>query len=103
MKKKTPAQKKLTTYLKKQYPDLKEKNIPEVLSGIKRFVNVVRKIYTEPQAQISIKELKINGVKQKKRIITTAIKEVVKVIDKTENKHDLKETLDKFHKKVIKK
>ena len=48
--------------------------------GIKRFVVVVQKIYTEPQAQIKYEEIIDNGVKTKRKIIETDIKELGKVI-----------------------
>lgn len=57
----TPAAKKLKTYLRKQHPEVEDKNIPHLLNGIRRFVTVIQKIYTEPQAQIRYKEKKING------------------------------------------
>ena len=68
----TPAQKKLVNHLMKRNPDLSEKELGSLLGSIRRFVTVVQKIYTEPQAQIKIID--------KKRIIDTDLEEFRKVL-----------------------
>ena len=79
----TPPQKKLIAYLKKRYPDLSDKDIPVVLNDIKRFVKVVQKIYTEPQSQITIREVEKDGKKVKQKVFTVDLDEFGKAIDKT--------------------
>lgn len=56
----------------KRNPDLSEKELGSLLGSIRRFVTVVQKIYTEPQAQIKIID--------KKRIIDTDLEEFRKVL-----------------------
>ena len=75
----TPAQNKLVTYLIKRDPKLKKDDLISLLSSIKRFVTVVQKIYTEPQARMYYKEVDENGKKVKKRYIDTNIEELLKV------------------------
>lgn len=76
----SPAQKKLLTYLveKRKMKIDKDEVIP-ILDSIRRFVMVVHKIYTEPQATIFYKEFKEDGKKIKKRVITTTLEEIDKV------------------------
>ncbi len=52
------AQQKFVAFLKKKDPNLTDKDVYSLLDGFKRFVKVVHKIYTEPQAQFTIKERK---------------------------------------------
>lgn len=73
----TLAQKKLISFLKKRHPSLSEKELVETLTGLKRFVNVVRKIYTEPQAQIKIID--------KKKIVSTDLEEFKKVLGRNKS------------------
>lgn len=75
----TSAKKKLVAYLKKQHPDVEDNDIPLLLNSVKRFVSVIHKIYTEPQAKISIKEVTEDGKRVKKRFIDTNIEELLKV------------------------
>jgi len=96
------AQKKFATHLMKRDPKLSEKDIPPLLNSFKRFVKVVQKIYTEPQAQIIIKDFKENGKIVRKRIINTDLEEFKKVFDKGKPRQDLIETFRKFHKSVTK-
>lgn len=98
----SPAQKKLINHLLKRDPKLTEKELSSLLSSIKRFVKVVQKIYTEPQAQITIKDFKENGKVVRKRIINTDLEEFKKVFDRNKQKQDLAETFRKFHKSVTK-
>lgn len=96
------AQKKFATHLMKRDPKLSEKDIPPLLNSFKRFVKVVQKIYTEPQAQITIKDFKVKGKVVRKRIISTDLEEFKKVFDKDKPRQDLIETFRKFHKSVTK-
>lgn len=75
----SPAQKKLINHLLKRDPKLTEKELSSLLSSIKRFVTVVQKIYTEPQAKIYLKDVVENGKKVKKRFVETNIEELLKV------------------------
>lgn len=76
----TPAKKKLIIFLKKQHPEIEDKNIPLLLNNIRRFVAVVHKIYTEPQARIYFKVFKDNdGKKITKRVMDTNIEELKKI------------------------
>lgn len=75
----SPTKKKLIVYLKKQHPEVEDKDIPHLLSDIRRFVNVIQKIYTEPQARIYLKEINEHGKKVKKRFIDTNFEELLKI------------------------
>jgi hypothetical protein len=88
------AQKKFVTHLIKRDPKLSETDIPPLLNSFKRFVKVVQKLYTEPQAQITIKN--------KQRIITTDLEEFRKVITKGEGPQSFSKTFDKLNKAVTK-
>lgn len=79
MNNETPAKKKLIAYLKKQHPNVVDSDIPLLLNDIKQFVSVIHRIYTEPQANIYLKEVNENGKKIKKRFIDTNIEELLKV------------------------
>ncbi len=94
----TSAQKKLTSFLKRRDPKLTEKDIAITLTGVKRFVNLARKIYTEPQAQVTYKDRKIGKKTQKDRIFTTDMKELTKVMKKPAE--PIEEVFRKFHKSV---
>jgi len=98
----TTAQKKFVSYLKKRDPSVTDKDIPHLLSSFKRFVKVVQKIYTEPQAQVTIKDFKENGKNVRKKVFTTDIKELKKVFDKKEGPHDLLEVMRKLDKSLNK-
>jgi hypothetical protein len=78
----------------KRDPSLKEKDTPFLLNDFKRFVTVVQKIYTEPQAQITIKN--------DKRIINTDLEELRKVITKGKGPQSFKTIFNKFNKAVTK-
>jgi hypothetical protein len=99
----TPAKKKLITYLKQQHPNVEDNDIPPLLSDIKRFVTVVQKIYTEPQAQIKFKEKKVNGKIVKYKVVETDIEEFGKVRGKNETKIPIIEAIHRFNKAVNKK
>lgn len=75
----TPAKKRLISYLLKRDPTLTEIDITSQLIGINRFVKIVQKIYTEPQATISFKEFEVDGKKVKKRLIETTLEELSKL------------------------
>jgi hypothetical protein len=96
------SQKKFVTHLMKRNPKLSEKDIPPLLSSFKRFVKVVQKIYTEPQAQIIIKDFKENGKVVRKRIISTDLEEFRKVITKGKGPQLFSKTFDKLNKAVTK-
>ena len=102
MNNQSPAQKKFISFLLKRDPSLKEKDIPTVLNGFKRFVKVVQRIYTEPQAQITIKDFKENGKLVRKRIISTDLEEFRKVITKGKGPQSFSKTFDKLNKAVTK-
>lgn len=102
MNNQSPAQKKFISKLVKRDPSLNEKDIPSVLSSFKRLVKVVQKIYTEPQAQITIKDFKENGKVVRKRIISTDLEEFRKVITKGKGPQSFSETFDKLNKAVTK-
>ena len=95
----TPAQKKLITHLLKRDSSLNEKTIIPVLNSIKRFVTLVQRIYTQPQAQISYKVRKVGNKTEKIRLIKTDYTELMKVVDKQSS---LMEAFSKFNKAVTK-
>ena len=96
------AQNKFATHLMKRDPKLDEKDIPPLLSSFRRFVKVVQRIYTEPQAQITIKDFKENGKIVRKRIISTDLEEFRKVITKGKGPQSFSKSFDKLNKAVTK-
>lgn len=92
--KNTPTKKKLLSKIHQHYPDLDEKETANMLISIKRFVNVVRKMRTEPQLQIIYKDVEYGGKIGKHRIIQTDIEELAKVAEKNDN--NIKPALDKL-------
>ena len=96
------AQQKFVAFLKKKDPNLTDKDVYSLLDGFKRFVKVVHKIYTEPQAQFTIKERKIGGKTIKNKVITADFAELKKVFDKAKKKHNIVEVFQKFEKAVTK-
>lgn len=101
MKKSTPTKTKLVAYLKKKYPNIKDEELPLLLKDIQRFVVIVQKIYNEPQAKISIKEVEENGKKVKKRFIDTNIEELLKIKRNTNEPITVK-TIRELTEKVLK-
>lgn len=97
---KTPAQKRLIAYLLKRNPNLSQKEIPNVLNSIRRFVNLTRKIYTEPQARVTYEDQKNEGKVKKRRIFNTDIKELTKVMN--QKAEPIEKVFRKFHKSVTK-
>lgn len=96
--KNSPAKTKLIRHLIASDPKLNEKTVVPVLNGIERFVKLVQKIYTEPQAKIRIKEKKVNGETIKQRVIDTDLEELKKI---TRGKTmPLEEVFDKLHEAV---
>lgn len=95
------VQKRLVSFLKKRDPALPDKEIADILNSLKRFVNLTKKIYTEPQAQVSFRDKKVGNKIQKDRIFTTDVQELVKVMDK--HIEPLEKVMRKFHKSVTKK
>ena len=75
----TPAKKKLIAFLKKQHPEVEDKDIPNILNDIRRFVTVIQKIYSEPQAKVYYKDVSDGGRKVKNRYIDTNIEELMKL------------------------
>lgn len=94
------AKNKLITFLKKRHPELKDEELPLLLKDIRRFVTVVQKIYNEPQAKISVKEIKENGQKIKKRVVDTTIEELAKLVRGT-GKPITEETFRELTEKVL--
>lgn len=98
----TPAKKQIITYLKRRCPEIEDKSIPSLLNDIRRFVTVVQKIYTEPQAQIRYKEKKVRGKIEKYRVFDTDYEELLKVRGKNEKTIPLTEAVKRLQKSVIK-
>lgn len=78
----SPIKKKLISKIRNHYPNLNEKEVSNILSNIKKFVVLVQRIQTEPQAQILYKEKKTDGQSVKNRIIQTDVEELVKAAGK---------------------
>lgn len=87
------AQKKLISFLKKRHPSLSNKELSKATSDLNRFVNLVQKIYIEPQAQFKIVD--------NKRIISTDFEEFKKVLG-NEKSMPIEEAFRKFNKSVTK-
>lgn len=66
------------------------------MNGIKRFVNLTRKIYTEPQAIVVYKDTIERGKTIKKRIFNVDLKELAK-IKKNKGDHINENTLRELH------
>jgi hypothetical protein len=98
----TRAKSKLITYLKKQYPELEDKDIPQVLDGIRRFATVINKIFSEPQARISLHMVTENGEKIKKRMLDTDLEELIK-IKRAPDEPITVDTFRQLHKKLTEK
>lgn len=96
----SPAQRKLISYLRKRDPKLKEKELLKVLNNIKRFVNLARKIYTEPQAKVVYKDRKVGEKIVKDRIFNTTQEELEKTREKPSE--TFVELVRKTHKKMTK-
>lgn len=96
------AKKKFASYLKKRNPQLTDTDIAAVLGDMARFVKVVQKIYTEPQAQFSIKEKKVGNKIVKQKIVTSDYEQLLKVRDKSKKRESLIELIKKFNKSVTK-
>lgn len=97
----TPAQKKIISFLKKRDPNLQEKELVQMLDSIKRFVKLTQRIYTEPQAQVTIRDRIENGKIIKDQIFNTSPEELEKV---RENPSEtMLELIRKTHKKVTRK
>ncbi len=102
MNKDSVAERKLTSYLLRKDPKLTERDLSSLLNDFRRFVKVVHKIYTEPQAQFQIVEKEIKGKVTKLRVINTDIKELKKVLNKDEKSLSIEETFKRFNKAVTK-
>lgn len=76
---------KFINYLRSRHP-LSDKEIPEILSSVKRLTSVVQKIINEPQAQISYPVTIKEGKQIKKRLVKTDVTELTKVADKNQVK-----------------
>ena len=84
----SPTKKKLIAQFRKRDPTLTDEEISRLLNSTRRFVDLVRKIRSEPQIQIRYKQKalpRINKGKRKKqnlRIIDTHIEDIGKILDK---------------------
>ena len=98
----TQAGKKLISYILKRDPKLTDRELGLLMNNIRRFVTVVQKIYTEPQAKIQIFERKIGNKKYKQRVISTDLNELKKVIDKSKPTQSLREVFRSLNKAILK-
>ncbi|SRR5258708_1100329 len=96
----TPARKKLEKHLRKLHPELSNEEVVGALNSLRRFVTVIGKIIVEPQAQISYKDMTIEGEVVPLRIATTDVRELQKVLK--DGKQFSFETFRDFNKKVNK-
>lgn len=78
----TSSQKKLRAYLKKQSPDLSDKDLSLLMNDVRRFVILTTKIYTEPQAQVTYQDRNIGGKIIKDRVFNTNPEELLKLTKK---------------------
>jgi hypothetical protein len=78
------SQQKLINYFYKKDPKLTEKDITALLSDTKRFVNLVKKMRTEPQARVVYKDRKVDGKIIKDKIFNTDLEELQKVLEPNE-------------------
>ena len=94
----TEAKTKLIKHLKKRNPQLSEQDLSLVLESFRRFVLVMQKIYSEPQAQVIYKQIK----KKDYRIINTDLEELSKVLDHKKNSEPIRDVFEKLRKAVTK-
>jgi len=99
---KSPAKNRVSSYLRKRYPQIKENDFSTLLSDIERFVRVVQKIYTEPQAQITIRDYEEKGKIVHKKVHSASFEELQKVFDKDKKEQNLIDSMRTFHKSVTK-
>jgi hypothetical protein len=97
----TSAKRKLVSYIRENNPNIANESLSDLINGIERFVNVVQKIYIEPQANIKIIEKKIGKKITRKRVITTDLNELKKIIIDKPIK-SFREVFDAFNKSVLK-
>lgn len=93
----SPTNKRLVSTIRKHYPNLNEKEMSSVLTSIKKFVVLVQRLRTEPQAQIIYKERKTGGKIHKQRVIKTEHEEIIKVMDKPHQ--SISEVMEAFSKR----
>ena len=74
-----PAKKRLITRIHQDFPNISEKQLNKTLHGILRFTNLIRKIRTEPQAEIFIKESRKKGKLVRTRVTNFDYDEFLKV------------------------
>ncbi len=95
------SQKQLIRHLKNKDSKLTDNDISEVISGLRRFVVLAQKIYTQPQAQFSYKNLKIPFTKQS--VKTFVVKTTMDELDKVKNPDEsMKSVFKKFVHEVTK-
>jgi hypothetical protein len=95
-------QKKFLNFLKKKNNfKLTDKESIKLLNDFERFVNVIQRIYTQPQAQFHIEEKTLrSGEKIKIRMIESDLDELRKVYDKDKKTQNTLEIFRKFYKQV---
>lgn len=98
---KTPAQRKLVSYIQKCDPSLSDKDLATILNGIKRFVNLARRIYTEPQARVTYKDIKDGKKIIKQRIFNVDLHELAKVNNKSKQEPVDVNTFRKLHSSLV--
>lgn len=89
-----PAKKRLIARISQDLPNLTKKEQNQTLRGIVRFVNVIKKIHTEPQAEITIKETMEEGKIVRTRNINFDYAEILK-LKGASPRVDILETLTK--------
>jgi hypothetical protein len=87
------AKKKLVAKIQKQLPHIGNKELRDTLQGIKRFVSLVQKIRTEPQAQIIYSEKKIAGRIVRTRETNIDYQEFIKVKGSNEKSISITEAM----------
>lgn len=75
----TSSRQRLISHLKKRDPKLTDDDASQVVSSLKRFVILVQKLYTQPQAELLYKDRKVDGKKIRVLTINTNIDELAKV------------------------
>ncbi|NCN83135.1 MAG: hypothetical protein COU65_04750 [Candidatus Pacebacteria bacterium CG10_big_fil_rev_8_21_14_0_10_42_12] len=100
MDQKSKAENTLIKQLRKTDKHLSDADIVDLLVGFERFIKVVTKIRTEPQAQFQINEYKTKGGKiLKRKSIRLNIDELRKVRDKSKKNEGLSGILKQIFEK----
>ncbi len=97
----SPARKRIVEYLKRRDSSLLDGEVATILDDIKRFVNLTRRIYTEPQAKVTYEDVLLDGKVKTIRTFNTDLNELKK-IKKSSKQEPIKNVMERFRESVMK-